>query len=860
MLESCGPQHDMEINENSAVIVSLHSEEESMPESCGPQHDMEINENQAVITSLHSEEESMPESCGPQHDREINENQAVITSLHSEEESVPESCGPQHDMEINENQDVITSLHSEEGSVAYARVETVDFVENSNLSTLSEEVPYQSFSFLSSCEEDHQSNTRLNTEEKDCNGETKQKSKQKKPNRFCTYCKTIITGGKLKRHILRKHRTETEVQSIISKPQHIQNNFFDKKRREGIYEYNVQLIGDGFDAEMRERKPVQQDQLRVCSDCKGFYSNKYFFKHKCSNNDSAPQALKPKLLAKTMDDKMDRDPGFVDILNRFRQGEIGDFCRTNKTIKLIGYKHFNLRRHEEGKQDEVRKIIMAEMRELSKLFFCFKNLSSEHCTVEDLFRREHLPDLIEALQQVTTDKQEKHGQKLFLDAVLLRSVKTLEGYFAQTMQDEKKKELKNFKSAYKSLSHELFPSARQKCIKNSLEKNRKPANLPNEQKVIQIKEYIAAEIPIILKDYTVKNFAWLRSLVVARLTLFNARRGEEASRLLISEWEEAEKGVWLPDEELEKITDPAEQYLLGQFKLAYLKGKGKKYVPILIPNDLLSAIQVIKRDRFLFGIREENPFLFATKIGLSHCSGWHAVAKVCAETGIHIITATKMRHRLSCIYASLDMSAENQKIFLQHMGHEERINKENYQCPLGVRTACVMGRMLRSVDEGSVSSLMEGACPKAVDEHEERVAISQGSVSSLVEGACLKAVGEHEEHDAISQDHPFETNDTDTTTCRKKKERSNSVKWSKEETKLIRDHFQGYIFTRSDKNTGNLPSKKEIEEFLETNCIKTLKDLDKKTQSFKMKTKIFNERKMTRERATRRLQDLKSRD
>lgn len=527
-----------------------------------------------------------------------------------------------------------------------------------------------------------------------------------KPNRFCTYCKSQITGGKLKRHILRKHKSDPEVKSIISKPAHIQNKFFDGKRREGIYEYNLQLIGDGLDPEMRERKPVLEDQLRVCSDCKGFYSNKYFFKHKCViHEDSAPQALKPRLLQNVMNDNMDNDKGFLDILNRFREGEVGDFCRTNKTIKLIGYKHFNLRRHEEGKQDEVRKTIMAEMRELSKLFFCFRSLSgSEERMVEDMFRREHLLDLVEALKQLTTtsDKQEKHGQKLFLDAVLLRSVKTLEGYFAQTMQDTKKKELKNFRSAYKSLQHELFPSARQKCIKNSLETNRKPASLPNEQKVLQLKEFIATEISFILKNYTVKNFAYLRSLVVARLTLFNARRGEEASRMLFSEWEEAEKGTWLPDEELEKIKDHAEQYLLGHFKLAYLKGKGKKYVPVLIPNDLMSAIQVLKQDRSKFGIREDNPFLFATKNGLSHCSGWHAVAEVCAEAGINIITATKMRQRLSSIYASLDMSPENRKIFLQHMGHEEQINRENYQCPLGIRTACIMGKMLSSVDEGKL--------------------------------------------------------------------------------------------------------------------------------------------------------------
>jgi len=37
-----------------------------------------------------------------------------------------------------------------------------------------------------------------------------------------------------------------------------------------------------------------------------------------------------------------------------------------------------------------------------------------------------------------TDKTEKYGLKLLLDAVILRSIKTLMGYFSDTKQDEKK--------------------------------------------------------------------------------------------------------------------------------------------------------------------------------------------------------------------------------------------------------------------------------------------------------------------------------------------------------------------------------------------------------------------------------------
>jgi len=87
---------------------------------------------------------------------------------------------------------------------------------------------------------------------------------------------------------------------------------------------------------------------------------------------------------------------------------------------------------------------------------------------------------------------------------------------------------------------------------------------------------------------------------------------------------------------------------------------------------------------------------------LSHFSGWHALHEICKKANIDIpVTATEMRHRISTIYASLDMSVEDQKIFLEHMGHDKKINQENYQCPLGVKTVCVMGKMLNAIDEGN---------------------------------------------------------------------------------------------------------------------------------------------------------------
>ena len=81
----------------------------------------------------------------------------------------------------------------------------------------------------------------------------------------------------------------------------------------------------------------------------------------------------------------------------------------------------------------------------------------------------------------------------------------------------------------------------------------------------------------ILKDSYLKwdshIFNWMRSLIVCRLTLFNARRGGEPSRLTMKEWEDAESAAWVDPGMVLQVDDPLEKALLNTFKLAYQSRK-----------------------------------------------------------------------------------------------------------------------------------------------------------------------------------------------------------------------------------------------------------------------------------------------
>ena len=73
------------------------------------------------------------------------------------------------------------------------------------------------------------------------------------------------------------------------------------------------------------------------------------------------------------------------------------------------------------------------------------------------------------------------------------------------------------------------------------------------------------------------------------------------------------------------------------------------------------------------------------------------MSEVCKAAGVSV-NATRNRHLASTFFASLDMNEMDRKVFFDHMGHAEAINKENYQCPPGLQTLKVMGSVLQTLD------------------------------------------------------------------------------------------------------------------------------------------------------------------
>jgi len=74
---------------------------------------------------------------------------------------------------------------------------------------------------------------------------------------------------------------------------------------------------------------------------------------------------------------------------------------------------------------------------------------------------------------------------------------------------------------------------------------------------------------------------------------------------------------------------------------------------------------------------------------------------VCKDAQVakpEMLTATKMRHRVSTLYAAIDIPVQQRQFFYKHMGHTEAINGNIYQAPLAEASILKVGVHLKNMD------------------------------------------------------------------------------------------------------------------------------------------------------------------
>ena len=528
----------------------------------------------------------------------------------------------------------------------------------------------------------------------------------------------------LSRHIRLVHKNNVQVKEAAAQQKKERNNTFNQFKKDGIFHRNQIEMKKDNPEYMRERRPKDvcgltkdTDNLPVvCGLCKGFYARKLFIRHKeiCSGKKPTECAV---ALPLSLFGQQEVDKEFEkEILARFQNDDIGNLCRTDPVIRLVGKRLWQKNEKKPDKRNEVRKSVMLDMRRLATLYTHFNNqpgaANKNEGTAADMFQRIHFPALEDAIRTYTnTGEHLKAGLKIAMAYLLRTTCKILKGTYLSERADDKASEIDKYLEILNLNHNFLFGDAIYSINKNRQTNLRKPQRIPNEEDVQQLRDYTVRTIKAILtksqQSYNPHEFKQLVDLVVCRLTFFNGRRGGEPSRLLLEEWKDAEDGSWIDPKQIERIDDPFDKALVGQFMVTYMAGKGNNHlVPVLIPADTKDAVSKLAEDdlRKAAGINSTNPYLFPfTQNSVTHVVGSQCVKNVCCAAGLgdhELLTATGMRHRVSTLYALLDIPEQERQLFYKHMGHSAEINSSIYQSPLALMEVTKVGKQLQAMDLG----------------------------------------------------------------------------------------------------------------------------------------------------------------
>ena len=408
-------------------------------------------------------------------------------------------------------------------------------------------------------------------------------TKYNKPRRMCPFCD--ISVCKLKRHITAVHKEEDEVKKALSLPLKDQDRVFASFRNRGIKNRNMTEAG--------KDKP-QYESLKKCSgavvhcqNCDGCYSKTFFYRHKqnCQQDSSVrPRYIVPNLLKVACISKEDNE--FKQMLSSLQSDDVGKLCMEDDCIMSIGRKLFYKDKSKVDKSIEVRKSVRGTMRILARLLEAFQQKIGHKAKGEEMFNRKNFEFLSQAVREITVREEDeiKYGLKHNLYYTLVSSAEILRGISLETETNmEKSKEYEYFLTVLKMNQNLLFGDCKYQINKARQERLRLPSRTPEEKDITCLRAYmleIIAELSSVYKQIDKHTFVDLRNAVCSRLTLFNARRGNEPCRMKVSQW--INRNQWFTADASDKLSE-IDRQLFASLDVMYMTGKGNHLVPCLVP-------------------------------------------------------------------------------------------------------------------------------------------------------------------------------------------------------------------------------------------------------------------------------------
>lgn len=533
----------------------------------------------------------------------------------------------------------------------------------------------------------------------------------------CKFCDVLSTN--LCKHLFSKiHQNEPEIAEILSKPKKSKERewLLEKVRNQGNYQHNCRVleVQEGILIPWRSpTQPVDPSNYIPCTFCLGFFLRKELWRHEHSCKFKTETKKGRRVIGRAeslLPSKISCSQGFrEDIIASMHSDEITQIAKNDLVITRYGEKLYQKYGHTESKRGFIRQ----KIRELARFLQAARKVDSDITGLDSCLIPNKFPQVVLAAKRLCSyDGVRNIYGNPSLAVKLGHSIKKCAGIVRNQALMSGDAEIQKTSACFRELCESEWKDI-SSCALSTLEgrKYNKPHVLPLTEDLKKVTNYLGENrkkcLSALRSNPTSSTWLNLAKVCLANIIMFNRRRSGEASRMLVSNFEDARNNCQPSDDILAALSE-MEKQLVNSFFRVEVPGKRGRKVPILFTAAMKDEVEELLRTRERVGVNVDNKYVFARpNFGSeNYIEGHTCLHEAVEESGAACpqnITSTKLRKHLATVSQILNLTEHELEQVCGFLGHNISVHRDFYRLPQDTFQLAKVSRLLIAAENGQIA-------------------------------------------------------------------------------------------------------------------------------------------------------------
>ncbi|CAM4572114.1 unnamed protein product [Leuciscus chuanchicus] len=401
-------------------------------------------------------------------------------------------------------------------------------------------------------------------------------------------------------------------------------------------------------------------------------------------------------------------PSVWKLLTPMKDDDISAAVRSDFTILQLAQSFLNKHGQDPSKYDYIRQ----KLREVGRLLLILRKQFSLH-SIEDAVKPANFGIVIQAVKRVSGYDAAKHtyhtpSLALKLGHSLNKLCDIIHCRALMAEDDARIKSSQTFKKLYNSKWSELVSHGALTTLHEG--HFNKPSTLPFTEDVQRLHQHLETVADLasdnLKKTASTKVYGELCRSTLAKIILFNRRRGGEVARMHLKSFLERDMAPLHKDVAVGLTA--FEQKLCAHFSRVEIRGKKGRKVAVLLSPDMVNALTLLISKRQECGVPQDNTFLFARPSCLTSYRGQDCLriyADECGAQNPELLRSTLLRKHVATLSQVLNLKNHELDQVADVLGHDIRVHREYYRLPEATTQLAKISKLLLAMEKGSLRSL-----------------------------------------------------------------------------------------------------------------------------------------------------------